>query len=138
MDCFASLAMTLRHTFAISPHAFARGLPFRSALSELRAQGMPGARCTRSLAYDKKQSTRAYSLQVTPEKPGIPHAIGYGLWRALLGAPGFLATVACATSRRLDTSVGVSGPHAFSVRLRCPRQKHRRRPPHPAPRSRRP
>ena len=70
--------------------------------------------------------------QVTPESPGIPHAMVYGLLRALPGAPGFLATVACATSRRLDTSVGVSGPHAFSVRIRRPRQKHRPRPPHPA------
>ena len=72
--------------------------------------------------------------QVTPESPGIPHAMVYGLLRALPGAPGFLATVACATSRRLDTSVGVSGPHAFSVRLKRPRQKRHQRPPHPAPR----
>ena len=70
--------------------------------------------------------------QVTPESPGIPHAMVYGLLRALPGAPGFLATVACATSRRLDTSVGVSGPHAFSVRLKRPRQKRHQRPPHPA------
>src|SRR5665213_275712 len=48
----------------------------------------------------------------------------YGLWRALPGAPGFLATVACAPSRRLDTSVGVSGPHAFSVRFSAIRQRH--------------
>src|ERR1700688_3597381 len=31
--------------------------------------------------------------QVTPESPGIPHAMVYGLLRALPGAPGFLATV---------------------------------------------
>jgi len=35
----------------------------------------------------------------------------------------------------LDTSVGVSGPHDFAVRIKCPRQKRRLRPPHPAPRS---
>src|ERR1700722_4140133 len=52
--------------------------------------------------------------QVTPESPGIPHAMVYGLYRALPGAPGLLATVACAPSRRLDTSVGVSGPHDFA------------------------
>jgi hypothetical protein len=72
--------------------------------------------------------------QVTPESPGIPHAMVYGLLRALPGAPGFLATVACATSRRLDTSVGVSGPHAFSVRFRAVRHRHYQRPPHPDPR----
>ena len=36
--------------------------------------------------------------------------------------------------RELDTSVGVSGPHAFSVRIKCLRQKHFPRPSHPAPR----
>jgi hypothetical protein len=35
----------------------------------------------------------------------------------------------------LDTSVGVSGPHDFAVRLKRPRQKRHPRPPHPAPRS---
>src|ERR1019366_2208161 len=42
-----------------------------------------------------------------------------GVYRALPGAPGFLATVARVPSRRLDTSVGVSGPHVFAVRVRC-------------------
>jgi hypothetical protein len=36
--------------------------------------------------------------------------------------------------RQLDTSVGVSGPHDFSVRFKRSRQKHHPRPPHPAPR----
>ena len=63
--------------------------------------------------------------QVTPESPGIPHAMVYGLLRALPGAPGFLATVAREklASHELDTSVGVPGPHAFSVRIRAVRQK---------------
>jgi len=42
------------------------------------------------------------------------------LLRALLGAPGFLATVARAPWRELDTSVGVSGPHDFAVRRKAP------------------
>src|SRR5579862_5971216 len=33
------------HTFAFSPHAFARGLPVFCRLAPERAQGMPGARC---------------------------------------------------------------------------------------------
>src|ERR1700722_1511957 len=33
---------------------------------------------------------------------------------------GFLVTVACAPKRRLDTSVGVSGPHVFTVRKKAP------------------
>ena len=60
----------------------------------------------------------------------------YGLFRALPGAPGFLATVTPEklASQELDTSVGVPGPYGFAVRIRCPRQKHHQRPPHPAPR----
>ena len=54
---------------------------------------MPGARCARGLVCNG--SGRAHtSIQVTPESPGIPRAMGYGLYRALPGAPGFLATVA--------------------------------------------
>ena len=49
----------------------------------------------------------------------------YGLYRALPGEPGFLATVAPEklASQELDASVGASGPHAFSVRLSAVRQK---------------
>src|SRR3984885_7882923 len=97
---------------------FARGVHLFPALSELRAQGMPGVRCARGLVCNG--SGRAHtSIQVTPESPGIPHAMVYGLSRALPGVPGFLVTVACAPSRRLDTSVGVSGPHVFSVRKKA-------------------
>src|SRR5260370_18838885 len=38
------------------------------------------------------ESTRV--SQVTPESPGTPRAMVYGLYRALPGEPGFLATVA--------------------------------------------
>jgi hypothetical protein len=37
------------------------------------------------------------------------------------------------TSTKLDTSVGVSEPHDFAVRVRRSRQQHHPRPPHPAP-----
>jgi len=46
--------------------------------------------------------------------------MGLRLIRALPGAPGFLATVAGAIRmhrRQRDTSVGVSGPRDFAVRL---------------------
>jgi hypothetical protein len=80
---------------------------------------MPGGRCARGLVC--KMEWKAHtSIQVTPESPGIPHAMVYGLYRALPGVPGFLVTVACAPSRRLDTSVGVSGPHVFTVRKKAP------------------
>jgi hypothetical protein len=77
------------------------------------------------------ESTRV--SQVTPESPGIPHAMVYGLYRALPGD-----RLSCHRRRRsclhrLDTSVGVSGPHVFAVRLKHPRQEHHPRPPHPSP-----
>ncbi len=66
--------------------------------------------------------------------------MGLRLIRDLPGAPGFLATVAhdaCASAR--DTSVGVSGPRDFAVRLPSfVRAHHARcdenRPPHPTQR----
>ena len=63
--------------------------------------------------------------QVTPESPGIPRAMVYGLYRALPGEPGFLATVTPEklASQELDTSVGVSGPHDFAVRLSAVRYR---------------
>jgi hypothetical protein len=42
-----------RHSFAISPLVFARGFVSFVPLSRKRAQGMPGARCTRSLESKK-------------------------------------------------------------------------------------
>src|SRR4029077_1625792 len=40
-----------------------------------------------------------------------------GLFRALPGEPGFVATIISGSSRQLDASVGASGPHGFAVRL---------------------
>jgi hypothetical protein len=71
--------------------------------------------------------------QVTPESPGIPRAMVYGLY-VISPAIGFLATVACRTDRKLDTSTEVSGPHDFAIRFRRPRQERHPRPPHPRPR----
>ena len=54
--------------------------------------------------------------------------------------PGFVATVACASSRRLDASPGASEPHDLAVRFSIisPARIYARltlpRPPHPAPR----
>ncbi len=47
LDCFAALAMTAGHTSAISPRVSREVWPVRSALSNQRAQGKPGAGCTR-------------------------------------------------------------------------------------------
>jgi hypothetical protein len=123
------------HGFAISPQVFLREVCSLVRLSpkrgrrECRALDAPDSRVCNGCG---RTHTRC---QVTPESPGIPHAMVYGLYRALPGAralwPPSSAKVAF---RELDTSVGVSGPRDFAVRVRCPRQKHYPRPPHPAPR----
>jgi hypothetical protein len=73
------------------------------------------------------------------EITGIPCANGFnGFLRALPGEPGFFATVACEGGHRLcklDTSVGMSGPHDFAVRAQRHSSFRRRpRPSHPASR----
>src|SRR5437763_13779812 len=48
--------------------------------------------------------------------------------------PGFLATVACGLfTRKLDASVGASGPHSFAVSISAARLASPTRPSHPAP-----
>ncbi len=122
MDCFvaALLAMAARHSFAISPNAFFARYSFIPALSELRAQGMPGARCARGLVCNG--SGRAHtSIQVTPESPGIPHAMVLTATPCSPRCSGSLATVTPEklASQELDTSVEVSGPHDFARPLQA-------------------
>jgi hypothetical protein len=56
MDCFASLAMTARYTFAF-PRRAAPEL-VHETFRPLRAWGMPGARCTRSRVCKVVKHTR--------------------------------------------------------------------------------
>jgi hypothetical protein len=62
MDCFASLAMTTKHTFAFSPHAVARGLPDSCRLALIKGAGNAGRpmRPTVSCAGWSRRRTRAY------------------------------------------------------------------------------
>src|SRR5215207_9883540 len=64
VDCFVAslLAMTTKHTSAISQHDLPELCYLVAPLLEERAQGMPGARCTRGLVCQKLRiwRTRAY------------------------------------------------------------------------------
>ena len=65
----------------------------------------------------EEKSTRA-SHHRYAETPGHSLRNGFnGLSSCSPRCPGLLATVACGITRRLDTSVGVSGPHDFAVRI---------------------
>src|SRR5260370_5449405 len=125
MDCFvtALLAMTVtpnttpRSRGAMRPR-FAKNV----RPSEIqRAQGMPGAQCARSLACEIKKHTSIVTT-VTPETPGIPRAMVLRLTSRSPRRPGFVVTVACASSRRLDANPGAPEPHDLAVRLSTIRQ----------------
>jgi hypothetical protein len=79
---------------------------------------MPGAQCTRSLACEIKQSTRASSPQVHQVHPAFPHAMVLTVSFVLSPAIGLFVTVVCASSRRLDAGVEASEPHDFAVHLK--------------------
>ncbi len=89
-----------------------------------RAQGMPGAQCTRSLVCDKNKHTSIVTT-VTPERPGIPRAMVLRLTSRSPRRPGLFDTVACASYRRLDASIGASERHDFAVRTSAIRQRRR-------------
>src|SRR5690349_12726660 len=92
MDCFVAslLAMTNGNVLATN---FVRVLPITAPINR-RAQGMPGVCRTRSLAC-KCRKHASKSPQVRRNSPAFPARWFYGLFRALLGVPGLLASVAC-------------------------------------------
>ena len=84
-----------------------------------RAQGRPGARCTRGLVckVHKRKRTRAYRF--SGNTPAFPAQWFYGLLRALPGDRAFLPPSLCRdNSAELSASVGAPGPHDFAVRDR--------------------
>jgi hypothetical protein len=81
MDCFAALAMTridLRYDFTTSrrdaPEWYRKRRPQKK-----RAQGKPGARCTRGLVCNVHKEMRHTSIQVQRRASGLPCAMVYGL-----------------------------------------------------------
>ena len=72
---------------------------------------------------------------VTPEITRHSPRNGFTVSFVLFPVTSLFDTVACASSHRLDASIGASEPHDFTVRCSTFRQAHCPRPPHPAPRS---
>ena len=88
---------------------------FRPSHGE-RAQGKPGADCTRGPRATKSTGV---GPQVNRSNAGFPCAVVYGLFRALPGDRAFLppSWARCASIvANLDASIGASGPHDFAVR----------------------
>ena len=85
------LAMTMKTRFHHPAAQNAPGCCIVVALESLRAQGRPGADCTHGPRATKKHGGR--TTGETGATPAFPARVVYGLSRALLGVPGFLATV---------------------------------------------
>ena len=125
------------YSFAFSRRIAPEVLQIISHLSNQRAQGRPGARCTRGLAcgLHKTKCTRAYRF--SGEHPAFPAQWLYGLYRGLPGERAFCHRHprAALAPRELDATTATSGPHDFAVRASCARQSQLLRPPQPAQRS---
>jgi len=88
-----------------------------AAPEDERAQGTPDAGRTRRALRAKEMHFAHAGNNRAAETTGVPCAMVLRLIRDLLGVPGLLAAVACRlVTRRLDPSVGGSGPHDFAVR----------------------
>jgi len=121
------------HNLALSPRVRASFCSSRSPLRNQRAQGMPGARCTRSLAckikcaYERSYHGHTGNARHSPRN-------GFTAYSALSPVIGrFCHRRRQNCFRRLDAGVEASGPHDFAVRVRAIRQERTRvhRIPHP-------
>ena len=115
--------MTLEHDSAFSRRdasEFCWKIPYprKRGRRECRAPNAPAAWQGRKTSHASKVTT------VTPEITRHSPRNGFnGFLRALPGDRAFLPpSPAKVAFRQLDTSVGVSGPHDFAVRLRRVRQ----------------
>jgi hypothetical protein len=99
-----------KHSLAISPRVFARVLlwllavPFKRGRREYRRSLRPQPRVRKVKKHTSMVTT------VTPESPGIPRAMVYGLFRVLPGDRAFLP---------LPQTRQLAGPHDFAVRRLC-------------------
>ena len=83
-----------------------------------RAQGRPGARCTRGLVCKlHKKNAHEHTGSAETLRPSLRN--GFTAYFVLSPVTGFLATVAPEklASHELDASIGASGPHDFAVRI---------------------
>src|SRR6266481_3408491 len=103
-----------------------------------RAQGMPGARRTRSLVCENKNTRVSHYRFARFTQHSLRNGFN-GFLRALLGDRALLPpSPAEDFFRQLDASVGASGPHDFAVRKSAARPRKNLRsplphPPHPTP-----
>src|SRR2546423_11696260 len=109
--------MTTECGFAISRHHLPEVCWITSCPLVQRAQGRPGACCTRGLACDlrKQNCTRAYRA-AGAFRPSLRN--GFTAYFVLSPVNGSFATVVAQKNPpQLDASTAASGPHDFTVRV---------------------
>src|SRR5260370_25180464 len=122
----------------VRPHfrgAMRPGFASVATLANKRAQGKPGARCTRGLVCKvrKEKCTRAYRFS-GGIRPSLRN--GFTAYSALSPVNGLSCHRRLAeNSTRLDAGIGASEPRDFAVRVSRARQSQHLRPPHPTARS---
>jgi hypothetical protein len=136
LDRPPSRAMTAEYEFAISRRDTPEVCIFVCPPENQRAQGRPGACCTRGLACDlrKQKCTRAYRAAGTL-RPSLRN--GFTAYFVLSPVNGSFATVVPKklASQELDASTAASEPHDFAVRSSRTRQSQLSRPSHLTARS---
>src|SRR6185369_8089311 len=111
--------MTWGHRCSFPRLDFRPGLQLRLSLFAKRAQGKPGAECTRSPGATK-ESPPVSPLRVQPVIPAFPARWCYGFLRALPGERRLLSPLPRRHGpARIDATVAAPGPHDFAVRGRC-------------------
>jgi hypothetical protein len=128
--------MTTEYDSAISRHDLPEVCIFFTLLEIQRAQGRPGACCTRGLACDlrKQNGTRAYRA-AGAFRPSLRN--GFTAYFVLFPENGSFASVAAQeiNPTQLNASTAAPEPHDFTVRLSCTRQSQLSRPSHLTARS---
>ncbi len=108
------------YSFAISRRECARGMRYVSSPSKQRACGTPDAQRIRSPVCKSEKHTSVVTTN-TPKTSGVPHAMGYGLLRALPGDRSSCFVTVVATE---DVSqpgwAGLSGATFANVRASGP------------------
>jgi hypothetical protein len=118
MDCFASLAMTWKHTRSfsrrVSPELLQIHCPSANrGRRESRVPTAPAVSCAKS-AHCRLHT----SIQVQPKHPDFPRATALRLTSCSPRWSGLVVTVIPEklASQELDASIAASGPHDFAVR----------------------
>ena len=144
LDHPPSRVMTTEHGAAFSRRIASEVCMIVVPPRNQRAQGRPGARCTRGLACHCAQQKRTRAYRFSGNTPAFPAQWLYGLLRALPGErlschrrrrDTALDPIGSMRNRQLDASTAASGPHDFAVRVTRARLAHVSRPPHLTARS---